>query len=266
MNFLIAILLLRGLCFLSLSSAPVQSAPSTHIAGIEGARLVDVRNLEGLLYHVQGVDLDSEHIWVTSVDSEAHKAYLHQFSRATAKLERQIDITDGPRYHPGGFSIHGDSILVPVAEYAPHTSAVIEQIDRHTLAIQRKIPVADHIGCVAVTQDSLIAGNWDTRQLYVFDMKGKQLRVIQNPSNNHYQDIKFDHGMLVASGPIKHTTGSVDWYAWPSMKLLRSLPSDGVTDRGMPYTREGMAVEGNDLYFLPEDRQGRLFHFVIAAP
>jgi len=252
-------------CFLILAALLTPPALQAQIDRIEHTHLISVTNLDGVLYHVQGVDLDSDHLWVTSVDSETHKGYLHQFSRATSKLERQIEITDGPRFHPGGFSIHGDSIWVPVAEYAPHTSAVIEEIDRHTLAIKQKFAVADHLGCVAVTQDNLIAGNWDSRQLHVFDLKGKQLRVIQNPSNNHYQDIKFDHGMLVASGTITRKTGAVDWYEWPSMKLVRSLPF-GVTDRGMPYTKEGMTVKGNDLYFLPEDRQGRLFHFAVATP
>lgn len=267
----IATVLLGSLCFLSVLSGQTESGrpPSLiagpQITGIEGTRLAGVLNLDGLLYHVQGVDLDSEHIWVTSVDKEAHKGYLHEFSRATAKLERQVEISDGPRFHAGGFSIHGNSIWVPVAEYAPHSSAVIEEIDKHTLAIQRKIAVADHIGCVAVTGDKLIAGNWDSRQFYVFDMTGKQIRVIDNPSDNHYQDIKFDNSLLVASGNITANTGAVDWYAWPSLRLVRRLQS-GETDRDRLYTAEGMTAKGGDLYFLPEDRRGRLFHFVMSTP
>ena len=261
----IASLLLLGLCFLPFLGWQLQPASAAQVAEIERARLVNVLNLDGTLYHVQGVDLDGEHIWVTSVDSDTHRAWLHQFSRATGKLERQVDLTDGPRFHPGGFSLHGDSLWVPVAEYHPHSSAVIEKIDKRTLAIKQKIFVPDHIGCVAVTPDSLIAGNWDSKQFYVLNMTGKQLRVIDNPSHNSYQDIKFDHGMLVASGTFTHSTGSVDWYTWPSMKLLRSLPF-GTTDHGVPYTAEGMAVKGNDLYFMPEDRHARLFHFVLHTP
>lgn len=247
------------LCFFGSCSQPAHAAQANQS---RPARLVSVLNLDGTLYHVQGVDLDNAHIWVTSVDSDAHRAHLAQFNRTTGKLERQVDLTDGPRYHPGGFSLSGRSLWVPVAEYRPHSSAVIEEIDKRTLAIKRKILVHDHIGCVAVTPDSLIAVNWDSKQFYVLDMNGKQLRVIDNPSHNSYQDIKFDHGMLVASGTLSHASGSVDWYAWPSMKLVRSL-SFGVTDRGVPYTAEGMAVKSNNLYFMPEDVHGRLFHFVI---
>jgi hypothetical protein len=36
-----------------------------------------------------------------------------------------------------------------------------------------------------------------------------------------------------------------------------------VTDKGRVYTAEAMALEGNDLYLLPEDGPSRLFHFVL---
>jgi hypothetical protein len=264
MIFRITALLLSSL-FLN-AHATAQAKPATDpVNGIENARLADVRDLEGTLFHVQGVDLDSEHIWVTSVDAENHKGYLHQFNRATAKFERQVEVTDGPRFHPGGFSIQGNSIWVPVAEYKPHSTAVLIELDKRTLTIKRKISVADHLGCVATDGKTLIAGNWGSRQLYVLDMTGKQLRVLDTPSDNQYQDIKFTRGMLVASGNLTRTTGAVDWYAWRSMKLVRSLRS-GTTDRGKPYTGEAMALKGNDLYLVPEDGPSRVFHFVLSKP
>lgn len=234
-------------------------------AGIENATLKGIRNLGGSLHHVQGLDLDRDHFWVTSVDAAGQKGYLDQFNRVTAKFERRLDVTDGPRFHPGGFSIDGDSIWVPVTEYKPHSTAVLEEIDKRTLIVRRKIAVADHIGCVAATGESLIAGNWDARQLYVFDLAGKQLRVIDNPEQNRYQDMKFAGGMLIASGVFDRSNGAIDWFAWPSMKLVRRVRA-GLTDRGVPYTHEAMAIEGRDLYLVPEDGPSRLFHFILAAP
>lgn len=246
---------------LPLASQQIEATgPAT---GIEKARLVETIPLEGKVYHVQGVDLDRDHIWVTSVDKQNRKGYLQQFNRRTHQLEREVDLTDGTRFHPGGFSIYKNSIWIPVAEYRPHSSAVLLELDKRTLVVQRRILVSDHIGCLAVTKDALIAGNWDSRQLYVFDLKsGKQIRVIDNPSTNKYQDIKFADGYLVASGVLSRTSGSVDWYTWPAMKLLRSIRF-GVTDRGVPYTNEGMALKGNNLYLLPENGPTRLFHFVL---
>jgi len=232
------------------------------VTGVEGARLVDVHVMEGTLYHVQGIALDREHIWVTSVDAEKRRGYVHQFSRATHRFERLVDVTDGALFHPGGLSVSGDSIWVPVAEYRPASSAVLLELDKKTLKVKRKILVADHLGCVAVTPDGLVAGNWGSRRFYVFDREGRQTRVIGNGSPNQYQDIKFVDGMLVASGKLTNTTGAIDWYAWPSMKLVRSLKA-GVTDKGRLYTAEAMALEGKDLYLLPEDGPSRLFHFVL---
>ena len=263
MSLVRLMLLVSCVCFVvSIAGQQIGPVQAVLPTGVENARLAEVRNLEGTVYHVQGVDLDEDHIWVTSVDSVIHKGYLHQFNHATAKFEREVEVTDGPRFHPGGFSIHGDSIWVPVAEYRPHSSAVLEELDKHTLAIKQKIAVSDHLGCVAVTGDGMIAGNWGSRQFYVFDSKGRQLRVMENASSNQYQDIKFVDGRLVASGNLTNTSGSIDWYEWPSMKLVRSVRT-GVTDRGKPYTGEGMALKGDDLYLVPEDGPSRIFHFVL---
>lgn len=238
---------------------------SAQFQGVEHAVLAETKPLNGTLYHVQGLALDATHVWVTSVDKDGHKGYLHEFNRSTGKLERQVDLTDGPRFHAGGISSSADSIWVPVAEYRAHSSAVIEEIDKRTLKIKRKLPVADHLGCVAFTGSELIAGNWDTRQFYVLDLAGHVKRVFDNPSANQYQDIKFAGGMLVASGILSPETGSIDWYTWPAMKLVRSLKT-GITDRHRVFTHEGMAIAGHDLYLLPEDGPSRLFHFVIGTP
>jgi hypothetical protein len=232
---------------------------------IEHAQLLGALDLEGEVFHVQGVDLDSRHIWVTSVDRANRKGYLHEFDRATGRFLRRLELTDGERYHPGGISLHGRSIWVPVAELKPNSSAVLEEIDTDTLQIRRKIHVADHLGCVAVSDSNLIAGNWDSRLFYIFDLHGgERVRVVPNPSATPYQDMKFIHGQLVAGGPLTLWSGTIDWIDWPSMKRVRTLRA-GATDRAAPYTGEGMALQGRDLYVISEDGPSRLFHFRLDA-
>ncbi len=249
-------------------SAPVwaqQSAATAASAtsGIAGARLVETLPLNGTLYHVQGVDLDQHHVWVTSVDITAKKGYLHQFDRSTGNFERQVELNDGPRFHPGGFSVAGDSIWVPVAEYRPASTAVLLELDKATLKVKRRIDVTDHLGCVAVTgSGELIAGNWGSRKLYVFDRAGKQIRVEENPSANQFQDIKFVDGKLVGGGNTTKTAGAVEWLDWPSLKSVR-IAASGTTDRGRLFTAEGMALKGRDLYLTPEDGPSRLFHLKL---
>ncbi|USQ98110.1 DUF6454 family protein [Caulobacter sp. RL271] len=232
--------------------------------GVERARLVDVLPLNGELFHVQGMDLDARHIWVTSVDTREHRGYIHQFDRRSGKFERRLEIIDGVRYHPGGMAMHGGSIWVPVAEYRANSSAVLVEIDKKTLTIRRKISVADHIGCVAASGRGLVAGNWDSRLLYVFNRRGRQVRVIQNPSPTRYQDMKFEQGRLVGSGALGPKAGAIDWFAWPSMTLMDSRAA-GATDRGVRYTEEGMALQGRDLYLVPEDGPSRMFRFKLTG-
>lgn len=252
-----------------LFSLTVSAAPPHQPAGVEQARLIGTRTLIGELFHVQGVELDRNHIWVTSVDRRNHKGYIHEFDRATGTLQRRLELTDGARYHPGGISINGESIWVPVAEMTPHSSAVLVEIDKQTMQVRRRIAVADHLGCVAAADGTLIAGNWDSRLLYVFDLSGqKPMLTFENPTRTAYQDMKLIDGQLVAGGTLSQLSGAIDWFDWPSMRLVRSLQT-GATMRTnafppvRPYTGEGMALEGRDLYLVPEDGPSRMFHFKL---
>jgi hypothetical protein len=252
---------------LLLSSLSVAASPDRFDGGIEQAQPRGALRLDGGLFHVQGLALAGEHIWATSVDLADHKAWLHQFDRATGKLLRRLEVTDGARYHPGGISVAGGSIWVPVAEMRPDSSAVLLEIDAASLTVRRRIEVADHLGCVAATGQTLVAGNWNSRLFYVFDLtKGGAPKLVPNPSATHYQDIKFVGRQLVAGGSRSLWSGTVDWIDWPSMKLARSLRAGSVgvarpLGQGGAYSGEGMAIEGRDLYFLAEDGASRVHHF-----
>jgi len=238
-----------SLLLLGLTAAVAQQSGAE---AIEHAKLMGALALEGELFHVQGVDLDSRRIWVTSVDRENHKGYLHEFDRTTGRFLRRVELTDGARYHPGGISLHGRSIWVPVAELRANSSAVLEEIDTETLQIRRKIHVADHLGCVAVSDRKLIAGNWDSRLLYIFDLRGgAPVRVVPNPSATPFQDMKFVNGQLVGSGldtvRLDETLAIRVEYAETSfgtvqdrrhcVAALRGFPRGVGCLRGYPYRR-----------------------------
>jgi len=257
--------------FLLLSSLSVAAAPDPFDGAIEHARLLGTLPLEGEMFHVQGLELDSRRVWVTSVDQTSHKGYIHEFDRQTGKLRRRLELTDGTKYHPGGISISGGSIWVPVAELKPNSTSVLVEIDADSLRIRRKIQVADHLGCVAASGETLVAGNWDSQLLYIFDLRDMaRARTVSNPSPTRYQDMKFVQGQLVAGGSLTLWSGAVDWIDWPSMKRSRTLRAGAIgpirpLGRGGPYTGEGMAIEGRDLYVVPEDGPSRLFHFRLDA-
>ncbi len=255
-----------------ISSISVAAMPGWSGSEIEHGKLVGALPLLGEVFHVQGLALDPGHVWITSVDHAGHRAFLHVFERASGRFLRRIELTDGARYHPGGISLSGGSLWVPVAELRPDSSAVLMEIDVRTLKVRRRIAVADHIGCVAANGSRLVAGNWDSRMLYEFDLaRGSQpVRVVKNPSATHFQDMKFAGGQLVAGGNIGWLEGTLDWIDPATMRVTRSLKAGTIGavrpfGNGGPITGEGMAIEGRDLYVLPEDGPSRVFHFRLDA-
>ena len=159
--------------------------------------LVRTISLQSDTHHVQGIDFDERRVWVTSVDKAGHKGYLQEFSISSGEHLRTVDVTRGDQYHPGGMSLSGDSLWMPVAEYRRESSAVVQKRSTRTLELHYEFAVADHIGCVAVGPDFLIGANWDIRDFYIWDQAGRLIRKAANPAANAYQDMKFVDGRLV---------------------------------------------------------------------
>jgi hypothetical protein len=261
-----------ALLLLALSSFSVAASPNLFDGTIEHARPIGAFQLDGQVFHVQGLALEPARIWVTSVDRAGKRGYLHLFDRATGKLVRRLDLTDGERYHAGGIALSGHSLWVPLAENRPRSTAVLVEIDTRTLQVRRRLAVADHIGCIAATETTLVAGNWDSEQLYILDLAGREPpRKLANPTPTRFQDLKFVGGRLVGSGTLGLWSGALDWLDWPSLKPVGTLRAGAFGPlkpfgSGGPYTAEGMAIEGRDLYLLPEDGPAHLFHFRLDTP
>lgn len=244
--------------FAILAALPAVSAAQSTPASVK------VLPLQARTAHVQGIDTDGAHWWVTAVDRATRKGFLQEFTFAEGRLERTIEIQDGDRFHPGGIAADADSIWIPVAEYRAKSTAVIQRRSKRTLELISQFPVEDHIGCIAVTPDFLIGGNWDSRDFYIWDHQGKLIRKISSATGNSYQDIKFRGGQVVASGTLVGGRAAVDWLDM-SMVLVRRLEL-GKTDRSAPYTREGMTIFADRLWLLPEDGESRLFQFDLPRP
>jgi len=227
-------------------------------------KIVRVLELKAATQHVQGIDFNDRLLWLTSVDKTSRKGWLREFSLATGELMRQIEIDDGIRFHPGGISADGESLWIPVAEYRPTSSSVIQKRNKRTLKLEFQFEVPDHIGCIAVAPEFLIGGNWDSKEFYFWDRRGRLIRKVASPTDNGYQDMKFDAGQIIASGILPDKTGGIDWLDFPSLRLAKRVKA-GNNDRGVLYTREGMAIRGNQLLLLPEDGASRLFVFDLAG-
>ena len=68
---------------------------------------------------------------------------------------------------------------MPVAEYRPNSTAVIERLNKRTLEVEFRFAVSDHIGCIAVTPGIQVGGNWDSKQFYVWDRRGSLMRRLR---------------------------------------------------------------------------------------
>ena len=235
----------------------VQACLAQSLDQLSPPRIIE---LKGQTHHVQGIEAGKGRLWVTSVDRATQSGYLQEFSLPAGTLVREVKLEDGDRYHPGGISGTEDSLWIPIAEYRANSTSIIERRNKRTLVVESKFSVADHIGCVAVLNNTVIGGNWDTRDLYFWDMNGKILRKESNPTRNAFQDMKIVEGMLVGSGLLADRSGVIDWMDLPGLKPLKRL-TVGKTSRGDSFTREGMTIRGDELWLLPEDSPSRLFIF-----
>jgi hypothetical protein len=217
--------------------------------------------LQAEMDHVQGIEVDGNRLWVTWVDRKQKTGHLGEFELSTGKLLKSAPVHSGDQFHPGGLASDGGSLWIPVAEYRPNSSATIQRRNKNTLELETQFSASDHIGCVAVDSSRVYGGNWDSRQIYVWDRNGRLIETRENTSGTSFQDLKTHSGSLIGGG-LRPGGGSIDWLDAKDLRLLRRIRA-GKTDRGIALTHEGMAIAGDHLYLLPEDAPSRLFVFPL---
>lgn len=235
-------------------------ANAQELDNLDGWRRTDVITLDSDLKHVQGIDIEENRLWVSSVDMKSGKGYLSLFELPSGKKLSQVEVQEGKRIHPGGIAIDGESIWLPVAEYHRGGPTTIQRRNKLTLALESNFTVNDHIGCVAADHSILYGGNWDSRTIYSWSKSGQEVSRKPNPQQTSYQDLKFVDGVLLGSGNVSKEQGAVEWLHPTDLRVIKRLLV-GKTDRGQPYTHEGMAFRNGKIFFLPEDYPSRLFIF-----
>src|SRR6185312_8637882 len=103
---------------------------------LDSSAATRILELQPVTYHVQGIDTDGVHLWVTSVDTPTRKGFRHEFLLKDGRELRHIELQEGDRFHAGGIATDRDSIWIPIAEYLANSSAVIQQRNRKTLALE----------------------------------------------------------------------------------------------------------------------------------
>jgi glutamine cyclotransferase len=249
-----------GALFLAAPLSMIVEASGMDTQRLSALEELRVTALENKTHHVQGIVVDGATLWVSSVSKPSLAGFLHEFDLHSGSHRATVEIHEGARFHPGGMDQDADTLWIPVAEYRRQSTSTLLQISKQSRKVVSRFEVDDHIGCVAVCGDRLIGGNWDARHFYYWNREGKLLGKKENPGKVAYQDLKYDDGMLLASGNVSRDEGAIDWLDPDTLQLRKRILS-GTTDRGVRFTNEGMAVVDGKLYLLPEDGPSRLFVF-----
>jgi hypothetical protein len=224
--------------------------------------LLGITNLAGPTHHVQGIDVEGDNLWLTAVDKPTRKGFLSRYNWKTGQRLAIVEVQDGERYHPGGLQLAGDSLWLPVAEYRRNSSAVIQRRNKLTLALESQFPVPDHIGCLAIANQIIWGGNWDSLHLYRWRPDGTLIDKRPNPTGIGFQDLKANATALIGSGTNGATAGAILWLHPETLAVQQRLDT-GLTDRRVRFSNEGMTIVRKTLFLLPEDDPSRLFRYQL---
>ena len=250
-------------------AALVMGAPSeTDIEPVE-IEVGEHWHIEHPTHHVQGLCVDDDFFWISSVERVTKLGWIYKVDRQTLKVLAEAELVDGDRFHPGGMQLVDGRIWVPLAEYRPRSSSIILALDADTLEEVSRFPADDHLGGVAVDNEgNVYAANWDTRQIYVFDRDGKQLRAVDSTTGVAYQDFEHHNGLLWGTGRTKvdgKMCSVVDVLDPSEMQLKNRIILRGKTATvGDYFAREGLSIHGGSLFLMPEDGpETRVYQFSL---
>lgn len=208
--------------------------------------------------HVQGLCVSDDWFWISSVDKQAKAGWVFRVERSSLRVVAERKLADGARFHPGGMQFRQGELWAPLAEYRPRSTAVVLRLDAMSLDTLGEFKVDDHLGAVAAAEDgTLLAANWDARQVYFFSPEGQQLRRVNSPTGVAYQDWEWHGGALYATGQTTidgATTAVLDVLDGQTLTLRqRYLLRGQVRSGGSNFGREGLSLWRGKFYLLPED-------------
>ncbi|HOC91842.1 MAG TPA: DUF6454 family protein [bacterium] len=205
--------------------------------------------------------MTDEHVFFTSVDKYSAKGWLHKYDRRTMKLAASRNLAKGLYVHPSGFDYGGGAFWIAMAVYKRETASKIFEVDPETLKARIRFEVEDHIGLIARAEDVIIGANWNAELFYFWDEDGSLLEKRESPTGIGYQDCKADSGFLACASGNK--LDIIDLKEWRLVKRIEI----GDSQAGNAMGREGVALHGGRVYFLPDDgMDARVYEFRFIPP
>ncbi len=251
-------------------------------------------------HHCQGMVKIGEDYWVSSVevlpefagDRSHGKGYLFQVS-ATGQLLNNLELGEGPLYHPSGIDFDGTHLWIALAAYKPNSQSIIYKIDPFQRTVKEVFRWEDHLGAIALNPDTQIlhGASWGSRTLYQWDSKavakkqGSQESIPYtsqpNPSSYiDYQDNQYlGSGEMLYSGVATYkkqgepafSLGGLEIWDIFQGQVVHQLPISlwsPKTGRVMtqnPCFLEAVAPNQVRAYFLPDDMESTLYVYEAAV-
>ncbi len=236
--------------------------------------------------HTQGLFVTQRHYYVTGrLETPPRRALLLRFDRKNLKTVEFVDMTPPQKSpdealrldHPGGFDFDGQDFWIPISASRPNSRTVVlrfpHQPDKPLSASMGKVAFTcdDHIGAIACDSaaQELYGANWDTKLVYRWRTDGTVVETIPRQeliSDDKtwalaVQDWKGIGKQRVLAGGIDKNRNREPATS-PALVAILDIPQRSkIASARVPrpegtdqtLTREGLAVLGNQLFFLPGD-------------
>lgn len=140
--------------------------------------------------------------WLVSTVHPARAAGELVVVAGDGEVLRRVEVTDGERFHPGGFALDGSGCWMAVAEYRPRSTTTVMGFD-DDLSLVESFPFDDHLGAICPLDDgTLFAVSWGSRRWYRLDTDGRMLDQRTTPTRwVDLQDIvRIDGRQVAATG------------------------------------------------------------------
>jgi len=247
-------------------------------------------------FHPQGMVKIGDTFFVSSVevrnrDTGDGTGHLFRIDN-TGHLVADLELGEGPIYHPGGIDYDGQSIWVPVAEYRPDSRSIVYRVDPKTMKANEVLRFADHIGAIVhnTDDDTLHGVSWGSRRFYRWTLgrDGKvtngttppeRLRTFNTSHYLDYQDCKYAGARrMLCTGVTEmrqpSTTsvfrlGGIDLIDLRDGRPLQQVPVLLWTAAGLDMTHNPAWLEptaaGLRGYFMPEDDTSTIYVYDVDA-
>ena len=158
----------------------------------------------------EGLTYDGEFFYLSTYSSTLGESWVYQIDDVDFEITNSIEITRGTRTHAGGICLYDGYLYVSLAEpiAVPVYPSLIERIHAETLTYDTTIIESsdfdnDHWGGVVIIEslDRMYVANWDSEEIYVFQIDGTYITMIEDSPDFKIQDFVYveEDGLIYGS-------------------------------------------------------------------